>query len=153
MAYGWDGLPEPNSLGMEVKMRHKHNIQAFLNSRSTNSSLVEVYNKLVAIELSIKGKVASSSGTWGNFKHRIVTEIAREDSILANQLGNMLTQLKTRKMNGNIGSISNENYPELRYLVHEDDFPSQGSSESEIASLLQKVNDVVLVLRQKGYSL
>lgn len=134
-------------------MLHRYNINAFLKGSGSGSPLVEAYNKLVAIELAIKGNIAQSSGVWGNIGHRIISEIAKEDTSFSTQLGNLLTQLKTRKQNGSIGSVSSSNYPELRYLVHISDFPIDGNDDSKIISLLQKIDDTILFLRSRGYSL
>lgn len=127
----------------------RKNAKLFLST--TDKSLPGIYNNLVGIELAIKNEILGKGEPWDkNIKHNIIPIISAEiDSSKASQLYNSLSKLKCILLDGKIGNISPQKYPDLRYFAFQED-DSNGSPEHELEELSEIVEDIKKISRSKG---
>jgi|GEM_PF-1685266 len=126
----------------------KKNANLFLSSSGNN--LPDIYNSLIGFELAIKNKLLEN-GTWDRrIKHNIIPIIEQEiDKTKAIQLKNSLSLLKCVAVDGTIGTVSPEKYPDLRYFIFQEDDPG-GSTDSDLEALYEIIKDIKEISKSKG---
>ncbi len=130
-------------------MNHSYNIKAFLNPDKPESKLAKLYMALVAVELALKDKIFKDTAEWKK-GHSVVTWINETvDSSKAQQLNNLLSAIYCTAKDGTQSIVTSDNYPVIRYMRHETDFTGT-TPESLLDDSLTAVNEIVLLMRQKG---
>jgi hypothetical protein len=140
-------------------MYRKTNRAAFLG-KPNSSCLAQSYGKLVAIELTIKDVLGSAAtSTYQHDVPRLLNDFAEIHAMnttpipasalksKASQLANTLRQLKCSDKWGGIMMVPHNNYPYMRYVLHElDGADPTDSKEEELQRLGQIADDIVTIL-------
>ena len=135
-------------------MPHTYNIRAFKNAAlGISNPLLRLYCSLVELELAIKDHLQQQpSGSWKN-GHRVtvwLTDLG--ESSLSTQLSTQLSVLYCTNKNGDEANVQATQYPDLRYLRHETDFPFK-STDAQLNDALSIVRDIKIRLRGRGLNL
>lgn len=134
-------------------MNHGYNKKCFLDPTSSKGRLPALYGILTAIELAIKDYEAENGVGWPG-GHGIIGWLSSIDTDTTQSIAlrDALACLYCTDKNGNESNINPDIYPGLRYLRHEDDFPGK-STEHQLDSAYETAEQVVRLLRTKGYSI
>lgn len=127
-------------------MGHRYNIAAFEAVRAEgNPPLVRLYCGLVVIELALKdGRSPWQSG------HDVASMLAEiGETSLSVQLRGRIGELKCTAKDGTEAPVGPSQYPNIRYIRHESDFPGT-VMDIDLNTALAVVADIVVSLRQKG---
>lgn len=135
-------------------MPHAYNRQSFMAASNCGKPLLEVYAKLVVVELALK----DHSVEWcrGHDIPGMLTTLASAvDGInsLSMQLTTALNRQPCTDKGGTASTVSASRYPDLRYLRHEDDFGAGMAKDSDLLQLVQVIDDVIEQLRKGGISI
>jgi hypothetical protein len=134
-------------------MAHKYPRNAFLTvgNGHGNHVLVRLYSVLVAMELALKDANRAIAGTWSS-GHDVPTMMSAYDAALGGSLGVALSQLRCTDKFGNTAPVATSNYPHIRYLRHETDFPPPpvSSSDGDITATLNIAIQCLGVIRAAG---
>ncbi|MDB9449788.1 hypothetical protein [Dolichospermum circinale] len=130
-------------------MPHAYNRAAFTTGADSSNCLLSLYCSLVALELAIKDHY---NPPWKS-RHRIITWVGDlGEASLAQQLKSQLAALQCTDVNGDHSPVDGDNYPGIRYIRHEGDFPGT-STDTQIRDALETIKDIKTSLRTKGVSL
>lgn len=132
-------------------MKHSYNKRCFRNLSSSVDRLPALYGMLIAIELAIKEHDYRQKNKWSG-GHRIVAWLSSIDNHASIRLREVLERLSCTDRNGKPTQVDADNYPGLRYLRHEEDFEA-GATEEQLQSACEVAEDIVLLLRNRGYNL
>jgi hypothetical protein len=126
-------------------MPHNYNKKAFADGILAASPLLSLYCSLVIIELGIKDHLPE----WPT-GHRVIEWLTTlGEPSLAQQLRTALIVLQCTDRSGNRAPVSGDQYPDLRYLRHDSDFPGM-TTETQIQDALDIVNSVNTALKSRG---
>lgn len=133
-----------------------YNRSAFHSVATDNNAhqLARCYCGLVLIELAIKDHLSLSNVGHNvplmldklGHKHRNLK--ASLNTVKA-QLRCALSNLHTVRNNGNADKVRPESYPDMRYIRHTSDFPSQCSTDADLVQLRLCVDRTRAFLRSK----
>jgi hypothetical protein len=130
-------------------MPHAYNRAAFTTGADSSNCLLSLYCSLVALELAIKDHL---NPPWKK-GHTIITWVNDlGETSLAQQLRSQLGVLRCTDITGNAVPVDGDNYPGIRYIRHEGDFPGT-STDTQIRDALETIRDIKTSLRTKGVSL
>ncbi len=135
-------------------MEHRFNRRAFGTvDRSATNPLLESYAVLVAVELALKDALWSADGQWrklhgvAKFAQDLIDSAHAQatppvvyernwkrlqDASIA--LKEKLSRLVCTDKKGNL-SLVGDQFPNVRYLRHEDDFPADFSTSTDVEEL------------------
>jgi len=134
-------------------MPHSYNQQSFkLGMANQSNPLLCLYCSLVVLELAIKDHF-HQSGSWKRGHHIIhwLTNDLGETS-LGYQLESKLSALYCTAIDGSETPVAANNYPGIRYLRHETDFPGK-STDIQLKEALEIIKDIKTSLISRGISL
>ena len=120
-------------------MAHKYPRVAFgeIVARIDLPPLPRLYAALVTLELALKDDHQGSTGNW-TMGHDVPTMMAKFDGSLATTLGDAIVILRCTDRFGGNSPVSRNNYPHMRYLRHNSDFPPPptATQDAEITDAL-----------------
>ena len=134
-------------------MPHSYNKNSFqVGGSNFCNPLLCLYCSLVVLELSIKDHF-HQSGPWKKHHHIIdwLTNDLGETS-LGLQLESKLSALYCTGINGDDVNVRANSYPDIRYLMHETDFPGK-STDTQLQEALEIIKDIRTSLISKGINL
>ena len=122
-------------------MPHTHNRTAFRAAAASNlPSLIRAYCGLVLLELAIKERLGPPN--QGHDLPVMLLRLAQQNkpqSAALNQqrsdLTNKLSILYATRLDESAGRVRASAYPDLRYLRHVSDWPSEASTDQQIENL------------------
>ena len=129
-------------------MSHAVNRTAFLTAKGCGHQLLSAYGLLVATEIALK----DHSGCWRK-KHDVPQML---DDLLDTGLTALGVTLRTSlsaipctDITGGQASVPGNNYPYMRYALHENDFAG-GVTDAHLGAIIQTEEDIIAQLRAKG---
>lgn len=143
---------------MFLAMPHAYNRQAFGSvvrhsfdpAHDEWLRLLALYGALVRLELALKDHDASLR-SQGHDVCRMLQDIG-VDASHVDQLGNRLQALWCVHKNGTIVPVEPKQYPGIRYLCHESDFPGRTKTR-QLEEALDVLRDIEQELASKGIAL
>ena len=128
-------------------MEHDYNRAAFQTGAAASNGLLGTYCSLIDLELALKVHLSPSG--WMR-KHRIIEWLTTlGETSLAVQLGARISVLRCTLQDGTEGPVEANNYPGIRYLRHETDFPGT-STDAQLRDVLDIIADIKVALRSRG---
>ncbi len=135
-----------------TSMLHTYNRAAFAAGTINTNGLLSLYCSLVVLELALKDHLHQTSGRWET-GHRIIYWLNElGETSLSIQLATKLSALYCTSRNGTEVSIRPDQYPDIRYLRHESDFPGK-STDTQIQEALDIITDIRRMLIAIGVNL
>lgn len=128
-------------------MEHDYNRAAFQVGALAGNELLCAYCSLVDLELALKVHLRASG--WKP-NHKIIDWLsAIGEGSLAAQLAGRLGSLHCTVQDGTEAPVDANNYPGIRYLRHETDFPGR-STDAQLRAVVAIIADIKLALRVRG---
>ncbi|MDB9459510.1 hypothetical protein PN473_14045 [Dolichospermum circinale CS-545/17] len=134
-------------------MPHSYNQNSFqLGGSNFSNPLLCLYCSLVVLELSIKDHF-HQSGSWKT-GHCIIDWLTHDlgETSLGLQLDSKLSALYCTGRDGKEVNVKANSYPDIRYLMHETDFPGK-STDTQLQEALEIIKDIRASLISKGINL
>lgn len=134
-------------------MQHTVNRAAFLKL-DTNSPILRLYCRLVALELLLKDHARAASGSW--LAGHDVVSMAREVAVdvglhqQATIVDRWLSALWCTGRDGTAKLVTSQSYPDIRYLRHRSDFTASSSADVDLNNALLALDDLIRELRLRG---
>ena len=126
-------------------MPHLYNKTAFASAKSAGNRLIAAYAHLVWLELVLKDHLP----TWVS-GHRVCEWLSNiGETSLASQLESHLGTLTCRSKNGGEAPVNAHQYPDIRYVLHESDFPGK-TTDAQLAQVLDVLSDIDTSLHARG---
>ncbi|QSV70169.1 MAG: hypothetical protein HEQ20_04555 [Aphanizomenon flos-aquae KM1D3_PB] len=127
-------------------MTHAYNRAAFTTGADSSNYLLSLYCSLVALELAIKDHLDPPWQTG----HKIIDWLGSlGETSLATQLDAQLSALYCTHKDGTEVNVKANQYPDLRYIRHESDFPGK-STDNQIQAALDIIRDIKIQLNARG---
>lgn len=123
-------------------MANVYNRSAFhsVAANTTSPALIRAYCGMVVVELALKDHLGIAN--LGHDLPEMLRRLGNNNGGLRaalNQhrcdLTNKLAALHSSKIDGSVGRVSAQSYPNIRYLRHTSDWPINASTDSDIEAL------------------
>jgi hypothetical protein len=131
--------------------RHASN-QRIFRDLDVSSSLLQLYTRLVSLELALKDLDAANYALAHDVCEMVMKMYGGKSGVAASvtTLSGDLSSLHCSSSKGAPSTVRSMKYPDLRYVRIQSDFDASSSTEAEIARALTSLETLIDELRREG---